>query len=192
MTTPLEALTRVWTPGKHSLVAEGSGPFRTIGRFDNPADLLERAKHLVDTDDLWWGVHPVRDGVTGRGKRSDVTGVGVLCADYDWYDPAAHIGNGSNDLPTRDEVIRLVENIDPAPTLIIDSGHGLQPYWVLDRVLTPAEGTELIRGFFARIERETGLSNERFDLASVLRVPGTKHIKKASPGTARVHYMEPA
>mgnify|MGYP003634351681 FL=1 len=173
--TPLEALRSVWSEGWHSLCLQVPGmKFRAFGFYDSPEELLAVAAMNPEAN-VWWGVHGL--GVVpekGRGSRSDVTSIVSLSADFDWADAEAH---SDACLPDELEVRKKVAEMHPQPTLVIDSGHGVQCYWTLTEELSRDDGERLIDGFFRFTERTTGLHNDRIDIASILRVPGTYNQK---------------
>ena len=176
--------------GLHSLCAAPTGAefIRTVGFYDNPDELLDAAQAEANRGwNVWWGVHPL--GVrpeSGRGGSADVESVSHLVADIDWHDPVH--ADGSH-LPEA-EVMRIVQVFDPAPTIVVHSGHGLQAYWRLDAPVSPEKGATLTARLHAGL-RAKGLSPERDDLASVLRVPGTFNRKTDELLEVRVLWAKP-
>jgi len=176
--TPIEMFDVLWAPGQHSLCVQTNGqPFRTFGFYDDPAHMLTVAQTLPPETNVWWGVHAMRSVAKGRGGSDDVVAVTCLAADFDWADPEAHKGTT---LPSEAEVRSAVAQIRATPTIIVNSGHGLQVYWGLVEVLNAHDGQVLSDGFFRYIEETYGLHNDRTDLASVLRLPGSFN-NKAEP-----------
>lgn len=186
--TTEEVLQSIWAEGKHSLCAQRQGHgFEVVGFFENPADLIERAALLPEGSNVWWGVHGMDHVTKGRGGVDDVVDMVCMAADFDWEDEA-HKGA---DLPTEQFVWDALERMTPRPTLVINSGHGVQAYWAFsDRALGPQEGRELSDGFFRYLEAEYGLKNDRKDLASILRVPGTINHKTEPVEVTIEHYEE--
>ncbi|NMM82841.1 hypothetical protein B2J88_00395 [Rhodococcus sp. SRB_17] len=77
--------------------------------------------------DVWFGVNPISKAVTrGRGTDADITRVRVLFADLD----IKHDSLQSLD-ECREVVDRLARAVGVLPTVVVESGHGLQPYWRL-------------------------------------------------------------
>ena len=185
--TALEALEHVWSTGWHSLCIQTPGfPFRTFGFYDNPEELLAVAAMNPDAN-CWFGVHGLNEvPAKGRGSRDDVGNIIALSADFDWADDEAH---ADAELPDELEVRRIVAEMSPAPTLVIDSGHGLQAYWTLMVELDRKDGETLIDGFFRFVERTTGLKNDRVDIASILRVPGSLNQKTEPQRTVGIGTM---
>jgi hypothetical protein len=186
--TILDAMHLLWAEGSHSLCAKhGGGKFQVVGYFDDYEQLLERATMLPEGSDAWWGVHGMDSPPKlGRGSVDDISHVIAMSADFDWADAAAHKGTM---LPSESQVRKIVEVMVPQPTVVVNSGHGLQVYWVLDRQLDGTEGRRLIDGFFRYVEAAYDLRNDRTDLASILRVPGSTN-NKAEPVEVTVERID--
>lgn len=131
--------------------------------------------------DVWFGVNPVSASVTeGRGKAGDITGLAALFADLD-VKPG-----GCRDLAECHVLIDdLSERLGQRPSVIIYSGHGLQPIWPLDRSwardLANSEAADLLEQFGQLVgevaERHGCKVDQVYDLARILRVPGTTNNK---------------
>jgi hypothetical protein len=171
--TPAEFLEAVWGGGPHSLCWLSLGGFR-FTFADSPGELLERAAELGEVD-TWFGVHPLkRIPAHGRGDRDDILEVVALAADLDWAHPTRRT---EEPLPTEAEVRarlgRMSEPLSPAPpSIVVHSGHGLQPWWLLTNPVSPEMGEQLMAQLGVALGR-LGLENGRPDLASILRLPGT-------------------
>ena len=188
MTDPIEMMDVLWSEGKHSLCMQVNGqPFKAIGQFDNALEMFSVAAKLPPEANVWWGVHGMEPPAKGRGGVEHVVQVATLCADFDWADADAH---KQAVLPPEKIVRRIVAEMDPKPTVVVDSGHGLQAYWGLVDPLDRDEGQRLSEGFFRHIERKYKLRNDRIDLASILRLPGSTN-NKATPKPVRIEYVDP-
>lgn len=172
--------TLVTGTGWHSVCSKANGaPFHLAGFTTSADDLLRLAHHeMAAGRDVWFGVHPLRERPSeGRGGAADVLEVRTLAADLDWNDPESH---ADPDLPTEGEVMATVHNLgELAPSVVVNSGHGLQAYWHLTSPVAPDEGATLTVRLHEHLGA-LGLRPERADLASVLRVPGTLN-RKATP-----------
>jgi putative DNA primase/helicase len=156
----------------HSLCsANGTGTFRCDGHYATAGELLAAADELTRQHrDVWFGVHGLKSRPdSGRGNDDDVAEVCCLPVDLDWKHLGAHADGG---LPTEPEVRDRLARFAHKPSFIVETGHGLQPYWLLDAPVTPERGHELTLRLHAAL-LAAGLEPERDDLASVLRVPGT-------------------
>lgn len=169
LSTFLEAL---WSPGWHSLNAKTpGGTFEVVGLHDDPRALAEQALALQDRC-VWWGVHGMAERPAKRGGNADVTSVHALVADLDWH----HRAHKNSPELSEAEVRRALADFTPAPTIVVNTGHGLQAYWRLDEVVSGELGEGLTKRLHGAL-KAVGLNPERRDLASVLRVPGTTNWK---------------
>lgn len=163
------------------------------GAFTSAVVLTGEAQQLIDqqpeTADVWNGVNPVAPGVTGRGTAADVVRLAALYADLD-VKPGA-----CPDLETAHTVIDEVSAIlGTNPSAVVESGHGLQPYWPIEDGaigdgFTTAQASALLRRFGRLVAavaetRDVKVDNV-FELARVLRVPGTVN-NKDEPVPARL------
>jgi hypothetical protein len=171
--SPGDFLQAVWGNGPHSLCYPEGGRF-TATFADKPEAILERLPELQDRD-VWFGAHPLRGiPATGRGSAEDVVEVVAIPADLDWDHPTRRT---DQPLPSEAEVRRSLGHLGEfTPSVVVHSGHGLQVWWVLTNPITPTEAEQLGAQLDARLA-EVGLENGRPDLASILRVPGTRNHK---------------
>ncbi|MCL5957860.1 MAG: hypothetical protein M1358_00855, partial [Chloroflexi bacterium] len=158
------------------------------------------AVNLAKSSDVYFGVGIHKDdlGPKERGAADDVSAIGALWIDID-VQGAAH--KSENLPPTREAAFELIREFALQPTIIIDSGHGLQAYWVfkepwlLENDEERQEAAELSRHFqttFIEIAQRHGYTiDNTSDLARVLRVPGTVN-RKLSPVPVYVVEMDPA
>jgi hypothetical protein len=152
-----------------------------------PASQAPEAADQLAAGDVWFGVNQlVSKPPSGRGTTEDVGRLAALYADLD-VDPGK--------LPTygmADAVIDVASKaLGSRPVAVIESGHGLQPIWAVDsddpaaHLDTPekrADAALLLRrfgGLVAHIARQHGGKVDTvYDLARVLRVPGTVNYKE--------------
>jgi putative DNA primase/helicase len=157
-----------------------------------PADQLERAAtYATDqahTHDVYFGVGlRQRKLDKGRGGEGDVLAIPGLWIDIDIKHPA----HRKEALPeTAEEALAVIRNTIPLPiTMIIHSGYGIHAYWLfreLWRFEDEAErgrGAQLLQRFQATIiaagQRHGWALDSTFNLAQVLRIPGTYNHKVA-------------
>ena len=123
----------------------------------------------------------------GRNKRcpaNKIIGLPGFYADIDIADPVhkkAHLP------PTLDEAIALVTGHGFDPTLIVHTGHGIHVWWLFKEIWDLTEDSErnkaaeLSRRLFCTLQnrcKEKGWDLDSvFDLARVLRIPGTMNCK---------------
>lgn len=160
-------------------------PFRTqVVEHQAAAELAaSKAPH----SNVWFGVNPVTPTATGRGTASQVTRLAAVWADLD-VKPG-----GCPDRATAEAIITaLAELLETEPSAVVNSGHGLQPYWPIEPTdggpLDTAEKQGRAEALLRRWGRLVKLVAENhgahadsvFDLPRVLRVPGTFN-RKAEP-----------
>ncbi len=154
--------------------------------FTDPGE-AERYAIAKQDRNTWFGVglSPADYGPSFRCKADQVSAIAGLWADLDVLDPA-HIAK--NLCPSKMAALDLLHRLPLVPTVVVDSGHGLQAYWLfkeLWRFDTSDERQE------ARALEESWLETMRTyaadwaidsvgDLARVLRMPGTMNYK--TPG----------
>lgn len=143
---------------------------------------LMRAEH-----DVWLGVNPVAGPVRstgGRGKPEDVTRVSAVFCDLD-VKPG-----GCADYDVAQAIVdELSSVLGEYPTMVVFSGHGLQPYWAIEDLDLHGEyrgHAESLLLRFGRLVRAVASAHGAkvdsvFDLARILRAPGTRNFKGEVP-----------
>ncbi|QTF82066.1 DNA primase/helicase [Mycobacterium phage Fefferhead] len=180
------------------------GPFSsTVVEFAEDSDSLQGlAMSLANGRNVWFGVNPTRPRPVdnegkqkGRGTAEDVTRLAAIWCDLD-VKPGA-----CRDLAHAYQVIdELSAILGVRPSAVVMSGNGLQPYWPIDdgtiAPTDPADGmveqsAELRADCAALLKRwgrlacivaeGLGAKIDRgvYDLARVLRVPGSYNMKDA-------------
>jgi hypothetical protein len=133
---------------------------------------------------VWFGVAP-RERKLPNGKRGGATDCLTLPAMWVDIDIASPV-HAADDLPTTiDEAMQLCNAFPLPPTAIINSGHGLQAWWMLDEPATIDDDTlKLLADWgatWAELGRRHGWHVDNvFDAARVMRLPGTFN-RKAEP-----------
>lgn len=131
---------------------------------------------IGDTADLWYGVNRMAaKPPTGRGRAADITRITCLYADLDTGKPLTP-GNIT-------EARTIIDGL-PDPAYIVYSGHGLQPIWPLtgDEFTTSDPGILTRWGHLItdRAAARGWVTDNVYDLARILRVPGTVNHKYAA------------
>lgn len=128
-----------------------------------------------------------------RGRLEDLHTVVCVAGDFDIKGPA----HAQETLPeSRDEVLGFLEDLDYAPSIIIDSGNGIHGIWLLEEPYVIHNEEELSyinsvsKGFgvyLLKKGREHGwiLDNVQ-DVPRMLRAPGTLNFKTDPPKECRV------
>ena len=182
---PKSIVSHLWGgPGQwHSLsYGRGLDQFFVDGLYDTPDDLMAAMdRRTAQGYGCWFSAHPMTerppqpdDGRIARGGAEHVGSVVAIPADFDWKHDGAH---KATDLPTEAEVRALLHKVPVQPQIIINSGHGIQCWWVLETPVDADTGAALCQRWTDHLRDNYGLDNDRVDLASVLRVPGSVNFK---------------
>jgi hypothetical protein len=158
---------------------------------DGPAPIATRARSLADGGrDVYCAV--TASTVAGmpdtRIAAAQSAGLFGLWADIDIADPDAH--KKWNLPPSQDAAMELLDAAGLEPTLIVHSGHGLQAWWLFNEFWRfDSEAIRLEAAGLAqrwnttlqvRAAERSWVVDSTFDLARVMRVPGTLN-RKADP-----------
>lgn len=153
----------------------------TVDGLEAFAAVLERRATGCD---VWLGVGTRKERLSAgrRGGDADVDLVPALWADIDVAGP----GHQVDGLPRDDEhAFEVLRSFPLAPTATVHTGGGLQAWWVLAEPLMPDEAAPLLARWAAtwdELGRRAGVHvDNTFDLARVLRVPGTWNRKVDTP-----------
>jgi len=169
-------------PDDHILIWTLPGKLSTW--FTSPDDIPSVDPHIIA--DVYFGVgaSPRDFGPRGRCKSALVTGVGSLWLDVDILSP---VHKKQNLPPTQEEAKSILAQTFPPYSFLVDSGHGLQAYWILQdwfKIDSPQSAT-LIQTVlthhntaFRRACAARGYDADSVsDLARVMRLPGTTNWK---------------
>jgi hypothetical protein len=166
----------------HAAAGKGAKFFTTVVPWEQAPD--EAARH--PGGNCWWGANPVEGVKPGRrGTVEQVTRLVALVADLDLK------ADGLASDEAIDKVITELSDILGAwPTVMINSGHGRQPLWLLDpddpatdlavgdnRADARALYRRFIRLVRAVAERHGGDVDSTCDLSRVWRVADTLNVK---------------
>ena len=150
--------------------------------------LAEKALELNSAVDVWGGCCLRREPL-GNGKRGgtmDVCAVPGLWLDVDF----AGSVHKSDKLPAENEANLWVEGLEVQPTLVVNSGHGLQLWWLFNEPqylhddFAIRKAQLLSSDFFTTLNQSAKgqgwtLDNVS-DLARIMRIPGTVN-RKSDP-----------
>ena len=162
--------------------------FRQVDDLDRLADDVATT---AERHDLYVGCCPLSSTPTrGRGTAADVAYLAALWADLDVAGPGHSPAADALPLPpTRAAALDAVAALPP-PSVVIDSGGGLQAWWLLAEPLAiddgnRAEVAELSAGWGRALVAAGAAKgwhvDDVSDLARILRPPGTVNRK---PGRA--------
>lgn len=146
----------------HHVTDAGTFPGEAVrlGDLEAVDRYVDRYRHR----DAYFRVYPLAEPpAKGRGLEVDTAYATVLAADYDWQSDK-HPG-----APPEAAVRAAVDACPLPPSAVVETANGLQTYHLLTEPIAP----ETAKGLLARLSALVGLHNDRSDMASVLRLPGT-------------------
>jgi hypothetical protein len=158
-----------------------------------PQDAVACIDNLPQTANVYFGVNPTTGPVrknSGRGTETAVTRLAALWGDLD-IKPGA--------CPTLDVAHAIIANLSirlgTRPSVIVESGGGLHPYWTIsDGYINGDTGSA--RALIKRWGRLVAVVSDElnvttvdsvYDLARMLRVPGSLNNKTPDPRPVTAH-----
>lgn len=162
--------------------------------FTDLGALATEARMLAETHDVYIGVGLASKdyGATHRAPASEIAGIAGFWADVDVVDP---VHRKENLPPTLVDATALIDSLGLAPSFVIHSGHGLQAWWlfkepwVFDSAEERQKAAEMSERWSAALKAKAAAKgwavDSTFDLARVLRLPGTMN-RKAAPVPVRI------
>lgn len=149
--------------------------------FDCPDTAAKYAIDRAASADVYTGVGTVRADVTaGRGRTSDVLALHALWSDVDYGPPRG----GKTYPPTIQTAHEVIGRMELPPSLVIHSGHGLQPWWLLSEPMTEKMSASA-RGWGLTLQAHAAslgyCIDSVHDITRVMRVPGTLNHKDETP-----------
>lgn len=156
-------------------------PRRKTRRFAAVNEAASYARSKCEEADVYFGMGLIQGSPKGRGKSPDIAAIGALWVDID----IAGGPHGDKSLPPSfEDAVELARSMPMAPSILIDSGHGLHAYWLLSEPWIfeseeeRSQAETLTKGWHqllcdkASARGWTDVENLG-DLTRVLRVPGT-------------------
>lgn len=126
-------------PDRTSLVL-WSSPKRKPSRcstLEDAAAEWPRVEQELRGESLYLTTAAMREGLEGykRGARGDVRALPALALDLDTRDGK----HDAQNLPTKEESLRFLDGLLHPPSVVLDSGGGLYPFWLLDEPWEPGD-----------------------------------------------------
>jgi len=154
---------------------DARGPMRR-GFFSDPEAAAREAVSLGVRYDVYFGVAP-RWGQDGT--KAGVRRLPAIWADLD--------AKGEH---TRESRHNQLKDLPHQPSILVCSGGGLHPYWLLK---TPVEGAKALEQAETVMRRlGAGLAADAvWDRSRILRMPGTFNHKYGGPRTVTLEHCDP-
>jgi hypothetical protein len=172
-------------------------PYKQIKHYP-----VEQLKKLHDdaavfgkTTNTYFSVWPrgsnIPNGV--RGGSEDTVYATCLFADYDVAGPAH---KEKNLPPSKEAVLEHLKGLEKPPTIILDTGYGLDPFWMFNESVPIKDDIVrdrvfgILAGYGRHLKhlcKEQGWALDNvFDPARMLRTPGSNNFKLESPAPCRI------
>ena len=152
-----------------------------------PAEAIKHVDRIGQRQNIYFGcgLVPRNLGLYERAKPQHIRGIPGIWADIDVINPKAH--NKTDLPPSIEDAIVLAETLPLMPTLIVLSGHGIQPWWLFKEpwLFSDAEerdkAADAVKGWQNMLKGNAAARgwghDATHDLSRVLRLPGTFNIK---------------
>lgn len=149
--------------------------------IDDQTRIIRRIEQKRSTCNIYLRVAPLTTKpIDGRGDANLSAGTAVLWADIDL-----------DDVP---RVADALERLALPPTNAINSGHGIHAYWQLETFCTDHTAIkEANRALQIEINQrlQADVADDVYDLARIMRVPGSVNLKNGSPQLVQIIRSEP-
>lgn len=156
-----------------------------------PAEADRHVARIGQRQNIYFGcgLAPRNMSLHERAKHHEIRGIPGVWADIDVQNPKAH--NKAKLPPTLDDALALASSLPLLPTLIVHSGHGIQPWWLFKEPwifrgddgggAERAKAADAVEGWQAMLKANAAARgwehDATHDLTRVMRLPGTYNIK---------------
>lgn len=172
--------------GRKETDPPGKMPFN---RFYLGIDPLLKNMGKWERDRNYWIGTALRKSDRG-GKKADCLALPALYSDVD-YGQDGH--RKKNNWQTKGEALDAIQAFPLRPSILIHSGGGFQPYWLLKEPFTLKNGNygpieAIMKGLTFALGGDVGTQ----DISRILRLPGTFNMKLAdNPRPVEIEWCEP-
>jgi P4 family phage/plasmid primase-like protien len=152
--------------------------------YDQVGDALAVAEQ--EGWSLWFEVQPSGyEEPMGRSKAADIEQLVAIYADID-FKPAPE---GMGSIPAAEDLLHDLEGaLGTPPACVVATGHGLQPYWLIEDGFIDDDSRDRVAGILRRwgklvqtlAQALGGNADNVYDLPRILRVPGSINFKDPS------------
>lgn len=171
-----------WNEGHHFYATISQSPKR-VTHYDEGAELPSDVNTYF----------AVADYVSEAGGRTQAN---VETISAFWADIDTQISHAKATYQDKEQALAALVEFSskvslPAPSAIVDSGGGLQVYWALNEMLTPAQWTPIAKRLLALFQLH-GLDVDparTADCASIMRLPGTYNQNTTPPSLCEIIHL---
>ena len=186
---PREFLTQLWGPKPPGKVLIWTSKPKFSYWYTTYNNLDANISKLAETSDVYTGIGLAASKTRVSSRRrvlaNNIAVIAGLWADID----IAHAVHKKQNLPpTMRAAIESLDTLYYTPTLLVNSGHGLQAWWLFDKPWVFADDNERTQAqtlsqwwhqqILQLIQKEGWTMDATHDLARVMRVPGTNNRKQ--------------
>ena len=139
-------------------------------KFVQPGDVAAVQKFIASNpnQNAFFGVAARRDSTNGRLENCSF--IRALFADVDF-----------KDFDSPEDAQHVLDGFPIQPSIVVHSGNGLHPYWILDEPVNLQRDHVAFRSLLRRMAGALGADLAAAEPARVLRIPGTLNRKSNPP-----------
>lgn len=197
ITTPEEFYRALFGRCKDCILTITTLPDSAVHHYsaDQLDQYIEDILRLGQNTDTYHNVNSryIGIGEHERGRSTDVSHLCAVHADFDISGPA----HSEQDLPkSAEDVLVLLDELPLKSTVVINTGYGIHAYWILYQPVYIEDGDNRsiaertlsgLGNFFIERSRAHGWKLDNvFDLARMLRAPGSNNFKLDTPVQCRI------
>lgn len=165
------------------------------------AELAQQIHGLIEGNDVYVSVSVAETnfGPTRRIGNAEAAGIMGLWADIDIADPEVH--KKWNLPPDEESAHQLLADVGLPPSIVVHSGHGLQVWWLFDEFWrfeneeARLSAAQLAQSWNTTLRVRAAAKgwtiDSTFDLARVMRIPGTINRKGGEAAPVRLLERSP-
>lgn len=154
---------------------------------DNLTIINDKIEEQKQNKNVFFGIAPRKNN--NSGKKEDCTSISALWVDVDCGQDGH---KKSSRFITKQKSLEHIEQIPIKPSIILDSGHGLHLYYLLDQKISLNESNiNLMEDLNKKLTYIFGGDTSCYNIAQILRVPDTLNIKTDPALPTRLRLYNP-
>ena len=190
--TPSKFLTELWGTAPPGKVLIWTAPPKRSYWYTQYANLDDNVAKLAETTNVYTGIglaaSNARVSERNRVKSNNIAAIAGLWSDIDISHP---VHKKQHLAPSIEAATEALDTLYYTPTLLVNSGHGLQAWWLFDQPWVFASDDQRTQAQAASqwwhhqiqhlMQKEGWAIDATHDLARVMRLPGTFNRKDDEP-----------